>query len=90
MIIFIIIIIIIIVIINIFIAIIIVIVVIIRALGAVISKFKSFRNAGYNDFSKMYESHVVPVIVQGYGVIKNLKKGSKFKIEQLDTIWVYI
>ncbi len=24
--------------------------------GAVISKFKSFRNAGYNAFSKMYES----------------------------------
>ncbi len=33
-----------------------------RALGAVISTFKSFRNAGYNAFSKMYESHVVPVI----------------------------
>ncbi len=33
-----------------------------RALGAVISKFKSFRNAGYNAFSKMYESHVVSVI----------------------------
>ncbi len=33
-----------------------------RVLWAVISKCKSFRNAGYNAFSKMYESHVVPVI----------------------------
>ncbi len=41
-----------------------------RALGAVISKFKSFRNAGYNAFSKMYESHVVPVIDRGMGLFK--------------------
>ncbi len=25
-----------------------------RALGAIISKFKSFKNAGFNTFSKMY------------------------------------
>ncbi len=39
-----------------------------RALGADISKFKSFRNVGYNAFSNMYESHVVPVIDYSAGV----------------------
>ncbi len=39
-----------------------------RALGAVISKFKSFRNDGYNAFSIMYELHVVPVIDHSAGV----------------------
>ncbi len=35
-----------------------------RALGAVISKFKSFRNAEYNAFSKMYESHDLASLAQ--------------------------
>ncbi len=39
-----------------------------KSIRAVISKFKSFRNAGYNAFSKMYESHVIPVIDYSVGV----------------------
>ncbi len=33
-----------------------------RALGGVISKFKSFRNVGCQTFSKLYHSGVVPVM----------------------------
>ncbi len=64
-----------------------------RALGAVISKFKSFRNAGYTAFSKMYESHVVPVIDYSAGVwgYSKFEEGGKIqKIWQLYTICEYI
>ncbi len=44
-----------------------------RSLGEDISKLKSFRNAGYKAFSKMYESHVVPVIDYSAGVWGYLK-----------------
>ncbi len=42
-----------------------------RALGGVISKFKSFTNVGFQTFSKLYHSAVVPVMdycagVRGY------------------------
>ncbi len=33
-----------------------------RAPGGVISKFKSFKNVGFQTFSKLYHSDVVPVI----------------------------
>ncbi len=33
-----------------------------RALRAIISKFKSFKNAGFNTFSKMYNSHAIPIM----------------------------
>ena len=39
-----------------------------RALGAVISKFKQFKDVGFNTFSKMYESGVIPVMDYGSGV----------------------
>ncbi len=48
---------------------------------AVISKFKSFRNAGYNAFSKMYESHVVPVIDYSAGVWRYSKFEEGGKIQ---------
>ncbi len=33
-----------------------------RALGGVISKFKSFQNVGFQTFNKLYHSGVVPVM----------------------------
>ena len=39
-----------------------------RALGAVISKFKQFRDVGYNTFTKMFETGVIPVMDYGSGV----------------------
>ena len=39
-----------------------------RALGGVISKFKSFRNVGYNTFTKLYYAGVTPVLDYASGV----------------------
>ena len=39
-----------------------------RALGGIISKFKSFKNVGYNTFSKLYVAGVVPVLEYAAGV----------------------
>ncbi len=33
-----------------------------RALGAIISKFKCFKNVGFNTFNKMYQANVVPIV----------------------------
>ncbi len=33
-----------------------------RALGGIISKFRSFKNVGFNSFSKLYHSGVVPIL----------------------------
>ncbi len=38
------------------------------ALGEIISKFKSFKNAGFNTFSKMYNSHVIPIMDYSSGI----------------------
>ncbi len=38
------------------------------ALGGVISKFKSFKNVGFQTFSKLYHSGVVPVMDYCAGV----------------------
>ncbi len=38
------------------------------ALGAIISKFKSFKNAWFNTFSKMYNSHVIPIMDYSSGI----------------------
>ncbi len=39
-----------------------------RALGGVISKFKSFKNVGFQKFSKLYHSGVIPVMDYCAGV----------------------
>ncbi len=39
-----------------------------RALRAIISKFKSFKNAGFNTFSKMYNSPVIPIVYYSSGI----------------------
>ena len=39
-----------------------------RALGAVISKFKQFKDVGYLTFTKLFESCVVPVLDYGSGI----------------------
>ena len=39
-----------------------------RALGGIISKFKSFKNVGYNTFSKLYSAGVAPVLEYAAGV----------------------
>ena len=39
-----------------------------RALGGIISKFKSLRNVGYDTFSKLYKSGVQPVSEYGAGI----------------------
>ncbi len=50
------------------------------ALVAIISKFKSFKNAGFNTFSKMYNSHVIPAMDYSSGIWEY----SKF---EEDTTW---
>ena len=44
-----------------------------RALGAIISKFKSFKNVGYKTFEVMYNSGVKPVLEYGSGVWGHVK-----------------
>ena len=39
-----------------------------RALGAIISKFKTLKNVGYKTFNKMYHSQVVPIMEYGSGI----------------------
>ena len=39
-----------------------------RALSAIISKFKQFKDIGYDTYSKMYDSCVTPVVDYGSGV----------------------
>ena len=39
-----------------------------RALGSIISKFKSLKNVGYSTFEKMYSSGVKPIIEYGSGI----------------------
>ena len=39
-----------------------------RALGAVISKFKTFKDLGYSVYSKMYNTCVIPIVDYGSGV----------------------
>lgn len=46
-----------------------------RALGAIISKFKSLKNVGFNTFQVMYNSGVKPVIEYGSGVWGHVKGG---------------
>ncbi len=45
-----------------------------RALGSVISKFKSFRNVGFKTYSKLYHSGVAPILDYCSGVW-GFKKG---------------
>ena len=44
-----------------------------RALSAVISKFKKYKDIGYNTYSKMYEACVIPVLDYGSGIWGNSK-----------------
>ena len=47
-----------------------------RALGAVLTKFRSFGNIGFNSFSKLYDSSVAPVLEYGsevWGYAENVK-----------------
>ncbi len=44
-----------------------------RALGAVISKFKTLKNVGFSTFSKMYHSHVVLITDYSSGIWDYLK-----------------
>ncbi len=46
-----------------------------KALGAVISKFKSFKNAGFNILSQMYTFQVIPVVDYNMGI----QRYSKFE-----------
>ncbi len=39
-----------------------------RASAAIISRFKSFKNAGFNTFSKIYNSHVIPIMDYSSGI----------------------
>ena len=39
-----------------------------RALGAIISKFKSLKDVGYNTFKHLYDSGVTPILEYGSGV----------------------
>ena len=39
-----------------------------RALGAIIGKFKSLKNVGFETFSKLYQSGVLPILEYGSGV----------------------
>ena len=39
-----------------------------RALGAIITKFKSLEDVGYTTFKKLYESDVKPIVEYGSGV----------------------
>ena len=39
-----------------------------RALSAIISKFKQFKDFGFETFSKMYETGVIPVVDYGSGI----------------------
>ncbi len=45
-----------------------------RAMGGVISKFKSLKNVGFQTFSKLYYSGIVPVMdySAGFGDIENI------------------
>ena len=50
-----------------------------RALGSVISKFKSFRNVGFKTFEKLYMNGVIPIMdycagVWGYGKMDSCNK----------------
>ncbi len=61
-----------------------------RALGAVILKFKNFKNARFTAFSKVYSSHVIPVMDYSSGIwgIQKLRMRTKFKLEQEDTYYM--
>ncbi len=52
-----------------------------RALGAVISKFKTLKNVGFSTFSKMYHSHVVPIADYSLGIWGYLKSIEGEKIQ---------
>ena len=39
-----------------------------RALGAVISKFKTLKNVGYNTSKSLFESGVLPILQYGAGI----------------------
>jgi hypothetical protein len=52
-----------------------------RALGTVISKFRSLKNVGFNTLDKMYHSSVVPIIDYASGVwgYKQYREGDKIQ-----------
>ncbi len=56
-----------------------------RALGSVISKFKTFKNIGHNTFFKMYHSYVVPIMAYGSGVWEydNSEVGDKIQFRAI-------
>ena len=63
-----------------------------RALGAIISKFKSLRNVGYKTFTNLFSSGVQPILEYS-AVVWGFQKANyidNIKIEQLDIFWVYI
>ena len=58
-----------------------------RALSAVISKFKRFRNIGFNTFTKLYYAGVNTILDNGASVwgFSNHKFGQRFRTGQLNT-----
>ena len=50
-----------------------------RALGGIISKFKTFKNIGFNTFTKLYHTGVVPIneYASGIWVFRNFRQAEK-------------
>ena len=63
-----------------------------RALGAVLTKFKNFRNIGFNTFQKLFDTSVSPswVMHLRFGDIKTMHFVKGFINELVGIILVYI